>query len=167
MGTLSWQIQRGHAAEVELSGLRALLVARYDDDEPGSPWSFVLYVDGRGDERQRDALSKIFLGQLGGTPEKQFPWVWKPSDLRAVRAVTIEVDHTPGRGWFRTRGYVNVRIRAPFEEQAKVTCVIPGHDRSGRELHAGLIEVTDDELSFEFTDRCGYESDFMYSSSDS
>jgi len=141
-----------------------LLVLRYDDDEPGSPWSFVLYVDEHGDDRQRDALSQIFLGRLGGTPERRFPWVWKASNVLGVRAVSIDIDHTPGRGWFRSGGHVSVRIRAPLEEEAKVTCVIPGHDRSGRELYADLIKVEDGELSFEFTDRCGYESDFAYSS---
>jgi hypothetical protein len=166
MGALSWQIERGRAGEADLSGLRALLVLRYDDDEPGSPWRFVLYVDERGDERQRDALSQIFLGRLGGTPEKQFPWVWKASDVLGVRAVSIDIDHTPGRGWFQTGRHVSVRIGAPFEEKAKVTCVIPGHDRSGRELWADLIKVEDGELSFEFTDRCGYESEFQYSSAD-
>jgi hypothetical protein len=167
MGALSWRIDRGHAGEVDLAGLRVLLVLRYEDDEPGSPWTFVLYVDGEGDERQREALSDIFLGRLGGTPDKQFPWVWKPSEVLAVRAASIEVDHTPGRGWFRTGGHVDVRIRAPFEEQGKVTCVIPGHHRSGREVRADLIKVSDGDLAFEFTDRCGYESEFRYSSDDS
>jgi hypothetical protein len=151
---------------VDLSGLRTLLASRYDDDEPGSPWSFVLYVDERGDEPQRDALTQIFLGRLGGTPQKQFPWVWKDSDLIDVHAVAIEVDHTPGRGWFRVRDRVSVRVRGPVEEEATVTCVIPGHDRPGRELHTDLIEVDDDRLQFEVSGRCGFESTFAYSSAD-
>ena len=107
LGSLSWQIEEGKAGEVELVGLRAVLANRYDDDEPGSPWSFVLYVDERADERQREALEGIFLGRFGGTPQLQFPWVWKPSTLLGVRHVAIEVDHTPGRGWFRAGGQVN------------------------------------------------------------
>jgi hypothetical protein len=84
-----------------------------------------------------------------------------------VRTVSIDIDHPPGRGLFRSGGHVSVRIRAPLEEEARVSCVIPGHDRSGSELYADLIKVEDGELSFEFTDRCGYESDFLYSSTDS
>jgi hypothetical protein len=165
-GAVSWQIAEGHAGPVELSDLRVLLATRYNDDEAGSPWSFFLYVDERGDERQRDALTDIFLGRLGGTPKKQFPWVWKESDLLGVRAVPIEVDHTPGRGWFRGGGQVLVRIRAPVEEEATVTCVIPGHHREGREVHADLIKIEDGELSFDVTGRCGYEATFAYSSTD-
>jgi hypothetical protein len=84
----------------------------------------------------------------------------------STRAVPIEVDHTPGRGWFRGGGQVSVRIRAPVEEEATVTCVIPGHHRQGREVHADLIKVEDGELGFEVTGRCGYEATFAYSSSD-
>jgi len=166
LGSLSWQIENGRAGEVDLAGMRAVLANRYDDDEPGSPWSFVLYVDERADERERQALEGIFLGRLGGTPELQFPWVWKPSTLLAVRQVAIDVNHTPGRGWFRAGGQVTVRVRAPFDAQESVTCVIPGHDRSGREVVADLLRVEDGPLEFELSGACGYEATFEYSSED-
>jgi hypothetical protein len=165
MGALSWQIDSGHAGDVDLAGLRVVHAARYDDDEPGSPWSFYLSVDERGDDHQRGALSEIFLGRLGGTPDKQFPWVWKASNLLGVRAVPIEIDHTPGRGWFRTDS-VTVRIRAPVDDDATVTCVIPGHHRPGREVHTDLLAVEEADLGFEFEAVCGYESTFAYSSAD-
>ena len=164
LGSLSWQIEEGEAGGVDLAGMRAVLANRYDDDEPDSPWSFVLYVDDRADERQREALEGIFLGRLGGTPELQFPWVWKPSTLLGVRHVAIEVDHTPGRGWFRAGGQVTVRVRGPVEAQETVTCVIPGHDRSGREVITDLLSVEDGPLEFELTGSCGYEAAFEYSS---
>jgi hypothetical protein len=166
MGALSWQIEGGRAGETDLAGLRVALASRYDDDEPGSPWSFYLYLDERADERQREALEGIFLGRLGGTADKQFPWAWKESNLLGVRAVPIEIDHTPGRGWFRAGRNATVRIRAPVEGEETVTCVIPGHHRSGREVHADLIEVSDAGLGFELEAVCGYESDFAYSSAD-
>ena len=164
LGVLSWAIQRGSAGQVDLSGLNVVLALRYSDDEPGSPWTFWLYLDERGDEGQREALTEIFLGRLGGTPLKQFPWAWKDSNPLGVRAVPMEIDHTPGRGWFRAGGQVTVRIREPVPEQEPVTCVIPGHHRSGRELYADLLSVQDGELEFEFSGRCGYEADLAYSS---
>jgi hypothetical protein len=164
LGSLSWQIEEGGAAGIELAGLRTVLANRYDDDEEGSPWSYVLYVDERADESQREVLEAIFTGQLGGTPELQFPWVWKPSSLLAVRHVAIDIDHTPGRGWFRAGRQVSVRVREPVERQEPVTCVIPGHDRSGREVVADLLSVEDGPLEFEITLKCGYEATFDYSS---
>jgi hypothetical protein len=166
LGSLSWQIEAGYAGEVHLAGLRAVLANRYDDDEPGSPWSIVLYVDERGDELQREALEAIFLGRLGGTPEVQFPWVWKDSNLIAVRPVAIEMDHTSGRGWFRAGNQVSVRVRQPVPRQERVTCVIPGHHRSGREVIADELFVDDGELEFEVFGMCGYEATFEYSSDD-
>ncbi len=164
LGSLSWQIDDGEAGRTALAGMRAVLANRYDDDEPGSPWSFVLYIDERADEAQREALEAIFLGRLGGTPERQFPWVWKKSDLLGVRHVAIEIDHTPGRGWYRAGGEVTVRVRGPVADQEPVTCVIPGHDRSGREVVADLLSVDDGPLEFELSGKCGYEANFDYAS---
>jgi hypothetical protein len=164
LGALSWQINEGHAGDLGLAGMRVVLANRYDDDEPGSPWSFVLYIDELGNERQREVLEGIFLGRLGGTPALQFPWVWKPSDLLGVRHAAIEIDHTPGRGWFRAGSQVAVRIREPVSEQEAVTCVIPGHDRSGREVVAELLRVDDGSLEFELSAKCGYEATFDYTS---
>lgn len=163
LGALSWRIEAGQAGEVALSGLGVVLVLRYHDDEPGSPWRFMLYVDERGDPSQRDALTQIFVGRLGGTPEEQFPWVFKPSELLGVRAAEIEIDHTPGRGWFRAGGDATVRVREPFADRGKVTCVIPGHHRGGTEVVTELLRVEAGPLGFELEGVCGYEATFAYS----
>src|SRR3954471_12204245 len=164
LGALSWAVQRGHLGDVDLAGMRAVLVSRYSDDEPGSPWTYFLYVDERGDERQRDALARILSGDAGGTPQRQFPWVFKESTRLGWRAAPIEIDHTPRRGWFRANGAVTVRIRGPVEEQETVTCVIPGHDRQGLELYAEELRVEEGPLSFELTGVCAYEATFDYAS---
>jgi hypothetical protein len=166
LGALSWEVTQGQAGEVDLTGLGAVLALRYSDDEPGSPWTLFLYVDDRGDESQREALAAILLGKLGGTPEKQFPWVWKESHLLGWRPTPITIDHAPRRGWFRAGEQVTVRVGEPVAEQEPVTCVIPGHHRSGTELHAETLRVEEDPLSFEFTRKCAYQSTFDYSSDD-
>ena|SRR6185295_16978001 len=164
MGVLSWVIERGRAGEIDLSGLNVVLALRYSDDEPGSPWTFWLYLDERGDEGQREALAEIFGGRLGGTPLKQFPWAFKDSNPLGVRAVPIEIEHTSGRSWLRAGGQVTLRIREPVPDQEPVTCIIPGHHRSGRELYADQLSVEDGALRFEYTGSCGFESTFNYSS---
>lgn len=97
---------------------------------------------------------------------KQFPWAFKPAHLLGVRPATIEIDHTLGHGWFRAGREVSVRIREPVPDQEKVTCVIPGHQRTGRELLADLLEVGAGALEFELSGVCAYESTFEYSSAD-
>jgi hypothetical protein len=164
MGALSWAVTAGRAGDLDLSGLGAVLALRYDDDEPGSPWTFFLYVDDRGDARQREALALIFTGRLGGTPHKQFPWVWKASHMVGWRPVPIEIEHTPRRGRFRAGEHVTMRVREPVADQEPVTCVIPGHDRSGTEHYAELLRVDEPPLSFEVSGKCAYQSTFRYSS---
>ena len=166
LGALSWVVKEGGVDDVDLVGMQAVLVSRYHDDEPGSPWTFALFVDARGDERQRQAIADILTGRLGGTPMKQFPWAFKASSLLGVEALDIEIDHRPGRGWFRGGEKVEVQIREPVADQAPVTCIIPGHHRSGRELISDSIEVDAGELAFSVSGRCAYESTFDYSSDD-
>ena len=53
--------------------MRAVLVTRYHDDEPGSPWTYALFVDARGTESQRSAMADIFTGRLGGSRTQAVP----------------------------------------------------------------------------------------------
>lgn len=164
MGALSWEIEQGGTDEISLEGVRAVLALRYDDDEPGSPWDFALYVDDRAEPEQRDLLSSILLGELAGTPLEQFPWVFKPSRPFAVRTAPIEIDHSETKGWFRAGNQVTVRVGERVADQEPVTCIIPGHHRSGHEVEGEVLEVSDGPLAFEFEGRCGYRSTFSYSS---
>jgi hypothetical protein len=162
-GALSWAIEDGLCGDVDLSGLAAVLACRYEDDEPGSPWTVFLYVDERGDRAQREALASILTGELGGTPARQFPWVWKERHLLGWRAAPIEVKHAR-RGWFKAGGAVTLRVGDAVAHEEPVTCGIPGHHRSGEELHAELLRVDEGPLSFEVTGRCAYKASFEYSS---
>ncbi|HEY1596316.1 MAG TPA: DUF1326 domain-containing protein [Thermoleophilaceae bacterium] len=166
LGALSWIVEDGGVDDVDLAGMRAVLVTRYHDDEPGSPWTVALFVDARAGERQRGALADILTGRLGGTPEQQFPWVFKDATLLGVEALAIEIDHTPGRGFLRGGGRFEVHVREPVADQEPVTCIIPGHHRHGRELITDTLEADAGPLAFSVTGRCAYESTFEYSSGD-
>lgn len=162
MGALSWAIQEGHDDGVDLGGLAAVLVFDYDDDEQGSPWRLVLHVDARGDERQRAALADILLGRRGGEHVLELPWVRKPCRSQSVVTSRIDVDHTPHRQWFRVRDRVVVRAAGPVETDQTVTCIVPGHDRPGTELHVHSLSVREEPFSFSFTGVCGFAVAFSY-----
>jgi hypothetical protein len=162
LGVLSWLIEEGAAEGTDLSGLRAAMATRYSDDEPGSPWTWILYLEARATDEQRAALESIFSGRLGGDAESHFPWAWKRSELVAVRPVEIDVDHTQRRQWLRIRDHVSVRIRDRYEGPETVTCVIPGHERTGEELVADELVVEDGALAFNYRGVCGYGSTFDY-----
>jgi hypothetical protein len=162
LGVLSWLIETGNVDGTDLSGLPVALALRYSDDETGSPWTWILYLDRQATSEQRDALEGIFTGGLGGDAESHFPWVWKASELVAVRPVDVEVEHTRRRQWLRIRDSVSVRIRDRHHGGETVTCVIPGHDRAGEELVADELVVEDGPLAFSYRGVCGYGSTFDY-----
>jgi len=161
-GVLSWLIEEGAMDDIHLSGLPVAMAIRYSDDEPGSPWTWVLYLDARATDEQRAALEGIFTGRLGGDAEKHFPWAWKPSELVAVRPVAIDVDHTRRRQRLRIRDLVSVRIRDRYDGGETVSCVIPGHEQGGEELVADELLVEDEQLQFSYRGVCGYGSTFDY-----
>jgi hypothetical protein len=163
-GALSWKIEEGHVGDVDVTGLATALVIRYDDDEPGSPWTIVLHVDVRGNEEQRAALADVFLGRLGGPQVGVLPWVRKTSHLVDVRVGEIEL--TPEGDGYRLQVGDSVRLRAtePFASAAEVRCGIPGYDQPGRELVADELTVRDEPLAWELSGNCAFASRFAYAS---
>lgn len=162
MGVLSWLITEGVANGTDLSGLPVALAIRFDNDEPGEPWTWILYLDAGATDEQRAALEDIFTGRLGGAAQHHFRWASHPSELVGVRVVEIDVDHTRYRQWLRVRDRVSVRIRDRYDTEATVTCGIPGRDRAGEELVADDLVVEDGPLGFEYRGVCGYASTFDY-----
>lgn len=166
MGVLSWFVEEGCAGDIELSGSSVAIVCRYDDDEPGSPWTILLHVDERVSAEAQAALADILLGRRGGAQIQGLPWNRKPSILRAVRSSRIELDHVSERRFLRVADRVLLRISHPVETDQTVTCVIPGHHQPGSELYAEVLRVDDELYEEEFAGNCAFTSRFAYSSDD-
>jgi hypothetical protein len=164
-GALSWQIVDGHADEADLSRLAVVLAARYSDDEEGSPWTWILYLDERGSDEQHRALEEIWTGRATGDQVEHFPWAWKASILVGVKPARIEVDHSTQKQWFRVGDAVTLRISGPYEGDETVTCIIPGHHQPGEEVIAEKLKVADGPLRFEVSGQCGFTAAFDYRSS--
>ncbi|MGZ4463302.1 MAG: DUF1326 domain-containing protein [Gaiellaceae bacterium] len=162
MGVLSWLVEEGNADGVDLSGLPVAMAIRYSDDEPGSPWSWIMYLDAHAAAEQNAKLEAIFTGALGGDATTHFPWAWKQSERIAVRSVDIDVNHTSRRQWLRIRDHVSVRIRDRYAGDETVTCVIPGHERTGEELVTDELVIEDGPLALSYRGNCGYGSTFSY-----
>jgi hypothetical protein len=163
-GALAWLVEEGHVGDVDVSGLAAVLVVRYDDDEAGSPWTIVLHVDATGSDRQRAALADVFLGKLGGPKVGVLPWVRKARHLLEVRTDPIELV-PDGDGYaLRVGDAVRARATRPAPDEAVVRCGIPGYEEPGQELVAEKLVVQDDPFSWELTENCAFASRFAYAS---
>jgi hypothetical protein len=161
-GVLSWLIDEGRVDEIDLAGQPVALAMRYSDDELGSPWTWILYLDDRATEQQQRALQGIFTGQLGGDAAAHFPWTWKEGEFAGVRIAGIDVEHTRRRQRLLIRDRVSVSIRDRYIGAEVVTCVIPGHDRSGEELVTDELRVEDGPLELSYRGTCGYGATFAY-----
>jgi len=151
-GALSWRVDEGEAGGVDLGGSAAVLTYRYEDDEPGSPWTLVLHVDGP------DELAEILLGRMGGKHVLTLPWIRKPSTVVAVRRTKIEV----GDGEVRAGDAVRLRALTPVLTDETISCIVPGHDRPGTELYADEVVVEDPPFDFELHGTCAFTRDFEY-----
>jgi len=159
---LSWHITEGQADDMDLSNLSVVLVGSYDDDELGSPWRVIIYLDENGNTQQQRALSDIFLGRAGGGTLKNFAAAI--GEVYAVRAARIALEHSPNQERMEVTGFVSaVTAQADLTDQP-VSCGIPGHDRPGQEIIADHFWVEDKNLKWEVTGRCGFASDFAYRS---
>jgi Protein of unknown function (DUF1326) len=152
-GLLTWQIDEGNVDDVDVSGLNVALDCRYDDDEPGSPWTVTFHVDARGTQEQQAALADVFLERL-----TQLPWIRKARHLVGVRTAEIELED----GEARIGGLVRLRATRPVESDEPVACGIPGYDRAGRELYADVLRGE----GYELTGNCAFASDFDYVSAE-
>jgi hypothetical protein len=154
-------IDDGNANGVDLAGLPVAISFRYSDDEPGSPWTWILHLDKRASREQRVALEAIFTGRLGGSGTRHFEWI--EDEALEVHVADISVDHTPRRQFLRVRDQVTVRIRDRYPGNETVTCVIPGHEQVGEELLADELAVKTGPFDFRYTGVCGYAAAFDYS----
>jgi hypothetical protein len=163
-GALAWLVEDGRIGDIDVSGLATALIVRYDDDEPGSPWTIVLHVDATGDESQQNALADVFLGRHGGPQVGVLPWVRKMSNLVDVRPDRIELV-AQGEGYeLRIGETVRAKATRPVPSDATVRCVIPGYDQPGHELVADELTVDDDPFAWELRDNCAFASRFAYAS---
>ena len=161
-GLLGWRVDEGRADDRELSGLGVALTLRYDDDESGSPWRFVLYVDERADEAQHTALADIFLGRSGGPHILNLPWVRKPSELIGVRPALIDLA-SDGKS-LRVGTHTALSVSRRADEGHAVACGIPGYDKVGEEYYADELLVDDDPYHWELHGRCAFATRFEYAS---
>ena len=126
---LSWQIDRGAAAGIELSGLAVGIAGRYDDHEPGSPWRVSIYVDERAHDDQFDALGEIFQGNAGGN----MYFTGNFAEILGVTRARIALDHSAGAERIKIGTIASAEVVRNVAFDGTVTCGISGHDHPGQE----------------------------------
>jgi hypothetical protein len=157
---LSWWVKRGHLNEHDLTDRKVVMVGSYNDDEPGSPWTVALLIDDEANLAQQAALADIFLGRVGGTPSRNY----SPA-IQAVAGVStavVRLDHNRRHWRIWVEGRVDVAADEEVQSDETVACGIPGLDQPGQEVRATTLRAAVEPLVWEWSDRCGFATNFAY-----
>lgn len=160
---LSWFIKQGKAGDIDLSNLKVVMAGRWET-LPGDPWHVALYIDDAATEEQKAALSDMFLGKAGGFIKNSF--ASGIVEVFGVRSAKIELDHTLAKEKIEVAPWLLVTTREKVEHDFTVSCGIPGHDHPGQEIIAEQFTYKDPitPYEFDFRGKCGFSTDFDYSS---
>jgi hypothetical protein len=155
---LSWNIVKGEAGGVDLSGTRVCYAGSYGDDVEGKPWTVYIYIDDQASEAQALALGEIFQGHWGG----DVFFTREIGELLGVRRASITLDHTPGKQRIVLKDIGGARVLRNVETGETISCGIPGHDHPGTETVSSL-HLKDGPFDFSYDERCGFATEFCYS----
>ncbi len=84
---LAWHIDRGSFGDVSLNGLNVALAAYSPGHMLKVKWDVALYIDEKASPAQREALGKIYGGQVGGPPAALGPFIGR---ILGVKYVPID-----------------------------------------------------------------------------
>jgi hypothetical protein len=159
---LSWGVKKGTYDGTDLSNLNVGLAGRYSDSDPGQLWHVILYVDERGSQAQRRCLEEIFLGRARGSTYRNYAQTI--TEVYAVRPTRIELGHRKNHEYIKIGPSILAQTLRAVNSEIGVSCGIPGHDHPGQEVVAEEFRVKDFPFDFEFEGRCGFATNFSYSS---
>ncbi len=115
---LSWHIDKGAAAGVDLSGRAVGIAGRYDDNEPGSPWRVTIYIDEAAGEDQFNALANIFRGDAGGN----IYFTGNFGEILGVKWAKIVFDHSAGVERLQIGEVAGAEVVRNVDFDGTVTC---------------------------------------------
>ena len=89
-GVLAWHVREGRFGDVVLDGLNVLAVGGFKGNIwTGARSTMGIFIDSRGNDKQREALQTIFGGQAGGWPAQ---FTQSIAELRGIEVAPIEFE---------------------------------------------------------------------------
>ena len=82
---LAWHIDKGKYGNTSLDGLNVALAAYSPGHMLKVKWDVALYVDEKATPQQREALTSIYAGKVGGEPAALVPFIGKVLGVKPVR----------------------------------------------------------------------------------
>lgn len=159
-----WHIDKGNFNHVALDGLNVAMAIHCPGHMAQVKWKVALYLDARAAEAQKDALTQIFTGQVGGhlaTLVSSFV-----GELLGIKSVTMDYRAEGKRRSFRIPHVVAADIEAfvsPSGDEATIghtpLCV---SGQPGVVARSTRVSYHDHGLQWELSAKHGFFSPFTY-----
>jgi hypothetical protein len=106
---LAWHIDRGKYGDTSLDGLNVALAAYSPGHMLKVKWDVALYLDEKATAKQREALTSIYAGKVGGEPAALVPFIGK---VLGVKPVRIEYNSKGKERNMRIPGIADMEVAA-------------------------------------------------------
>ncbi len=161
---IGWHIDEGALGDTDLAGLNVLRAVHTPGPMLEVEWIAALYLDDTADRAQTAALTRIFTGQLGGSPSKLASHIG--TDL-GMRKLPIAFTANGKKRSVSIPGVAEVELTAIVGQgggdvtiSGHPLCVSPGFEavvsRSER------LRYSDHGMNWEITEKTAFFSPFLY-----
>jgi hypothetical protein len=161
---VAWHVDEGKDDEVDLAGLNVAMAIHSPGPMMQTKWRAALYLDERADDRQKQALTRIFAGQAGGHPEALASFV---GDVLGVASVKIDYQAAGRTRSLSIPGIVSAEIEA-IEGQGGGDVTISGHPLCVAPGEPAVVakskrlDYADHQMTWSISERNGFYSPFAY-----
>jgi hypothetical protein len=161
---IAWHINKGKFEDVALDGLSVAFAVRSPGHMAQVKWDAAVCLDERANEKQKEALSKIFAGQAGGHPAALASHM---GNIPGLASVPIEHQAKGKQRSMKIPNVAEMSIEA-LEGQggAEITvsnhplCIAPGIPAVT--ARSKKLSYKDHGMSWELSAKSGFFSPFQY-----
>jgi len=161
---VAWHIDKGQFESTKLDGLNVAFAVHSPGHMAQVKWDVAVYLDERADDKQKEALTKIFAGQAGGHPSRLAAHVGK---ILGVASVPMRYAASGRQRSLTIPNIAEASIEA-IEGQggAEVTvtnhalCIAPGNPAVA--ARSKKLDYNDHGMHWQFSARNGFYSPFQY-----
>jgi hypothetical protein len=162
---VGWHVAKGSHGDVVLDGLNAALIAYAPGNMKDGQWKVALYLDERGNDKQRAALQGIFSGADGGHIANLGPLIGQVLGARPAR-ITFDKGAND-RFRFDVDGAASTDME-PVQGQSGGRVEIKGHPLAvspGQPVtvsRASHLKINDHGITCDIAGRNGFFAPFAY-----
>lgn len=161
---LGWHIENGNFTGADLDGLNIALAVYSPGHMLETKWRVALYLDERASEEQKNALTQIFTGQVGGHMSNLVPLI---GEVLGISSVPIEYETNGKQRRLKIGNVGETEVEAIQDSSgADVTInnaplgVAPGHPQVVAKSRK--FSYKDYGLEWEISGKNGFYSPFNY-----